>query len=216
MTNRLPQQKFCGFMVVRKPEETYELPEGGGLAYPLQKVDSIFYGGVDRLPWFDVIGNNYQQDCPRYIKDIFEVVKQNNMDGTGITTWPYIGDVSKLLSYSNQDRERNEIIALFSDKIREEKEIEQFIPSNIELTFLGFDLFALAAWSLISAGFFIRPTHFSRWRKSINDNGLFSSPIDMEAYVDHYNHLSEDDIVEPLPAILPIEWIEIHRVTPVR
>ena len=44
----------CGFMAVRLPSENFDAEGRGAFSSKPPSLGDIYYGGLDRMPWFDV------------------------------------------------------------------------------------------------------------------------------------------------------------------
>ena len=59
--------KIVGFIVVRTPKFNFDAEGRGAFSSPAPRLGSIYYGGVDRMPWFDVDKHYYARILPTEI-----------------------------------------------------------------------------------------------------------------------------------------------------
>lgn len=171
----------------------------------------IFYGGVDRMEWFDVDEDYYAGSLPQEINAIRETIKKACADFTGIKICSNLQSAIKLLDYSNRIQTRNEIIAVSSPTLIKLKGSLNIDSSHIH--WLGYDVICLGHWSLLCDGLFARPGAFERWLPSLNKHGLFSSDTVVEDYNRDYRQAALHGLVEELPqGIYATEGVRVGRV----
>ncbi len=116
-------EKVCGFLIVRKPHLNFDAQARGAFSSTPPKIDDIFYGGIDRMPWFDVDEDYYQGALPGDVKRARTDIKNGTSDFSGIEVCQDLSTTFLLLQHSNRDHFNNEIITLQSTKLAELKEI---------------------------------------------------------------------------------------------
>lgn len=200
-----------GFLVVRLPDMTRD-PAGRGV-FPAQApcLDTICYGGIDRMPWFDIDEAFYRGTLPDHLKKARKLIKENNADFSGIELCREFDTGRMLLDYSNRLQPINELIVVRSEKLGEIKGTIDFDASNV--TWIGHDIVSLGHWSLLREGLFASPSAFSEWKKDLNNFGLLSSSIFTAEYAQAYQTASLKGYVEELPEnVYGIDAIEIGRI----
>jgi hypothetical protein len=199
-----------GFLVVRKPTLCYDEKVPRAYSTHARKIGEIYYSGVDRMPWYDVEEDYYINNLPQDILNIYLAVKRANRDFTGLNLCFDIQDALRLLRYSNRNEPRDEIIAVYSESLINDK--GSFI-SIAEIQWIGFDVFAFGEWSLLSEGMFLKPEKFPDFRSAIGPEGLFADWNSVAPYMEAYLSLSRAEIVEPLAdPPLAIDGLRIGRV----
>lgn len=196
-----------GYLVVRKPHlnnvigpYTRNAPEIGG----------IFYGGIDRMPWFDIAQDFYDNKLPENIKHHWITIKENNADLPNINLVQDIDIAKELLVYSNQSGVQNELIAIRSKEL---VEIKGTISKNIGLiSWVGFDIVALPEWSLLQEGIFRSLKPFLAWKKHVNSEGLFDNLSFTKDYIEAYYQASLDNLVEEVWRLDQIAFIEVGKI----
>ena len=203
--------KVCGFGVVRKPEANFDSAGRGAYASKVPQAGTIFYGGIDRMPWFDIREAYYNGTLPAYIQKTYESIQKCCLDFTGIELCQGFEDALMLLECSNHINPVNELIAVYSEKLAELKGTINIDPSNISM--IGYDIVAFGWWSLLCDGYFMKPAFFSRWAEFVNASGLLSSADIVDNFVKDYEAAVMKGAVEELPELIyGIEAVEIGRV----
>jgi hypothetical protein len=204
-------EPLCGFVVVRLPEKNFDL-EGRG-AYPsvAPQVDGLFYGGIDRMPWFDLDEDHYGGRLPEDIEVQWNALLQQNPDLTGIKICKDLSVAAQLLQYSNRRQPWNELIAIASPTLTSIKGIVSDCPATRQL--LGYDVVSLGWWSLLRDGVFLNLPYFAAWVARLNEYGLFPEPTYLDTYVDSYYEAAREGLVEELPEqVYEITAIAVWRV----
>jgi hypothetical protein len=174
-------------------------------------VEQIYYGGIDRMPWFDIREEYDNGGLPPYVQKIYKSIQNHCLDFTGIELCQDMEEAHLLLEWSNRIHPVNELIAVYSERLAELKGTIDIDPSNISM--IGYDIVALGWWSLLSEGYFTQPACFSRWAEWINANGLLSAANIVDDFVKDYEAAVMKGAVEELPELIyGIEAIEIGRV----
>ncbi len=201
---------LCGFMVVRRPDQCFGRPEERYSTN--RKVGSLWYGGVERLPWFDIVEDYYARALPADIHESYKAIRDAKRDFTSFELCRDLKSAMLLRRYSDRNVSANEVIAIFSELLAGVKGKFDWDASN--LAFLGADVVDLSGWSLLSAGYFVKPDLFVNWKHYINENGLFSADVDVDAYVQAYKHAAaRDERIEPLcEQIYGIDGVSVYRV----
>ena len=206
---------ISGFLVVRLPHLTFDKDGKGVFPKKPIQLGQIFYGGIDRMPWFDVDEHYYTGTLPPNYVSAKMILKEKNRDFTGIELCYDIHSAQSLLEYSNREEVRNELIALRSEKLMTVKgNPAAENPQNLE--WLGYDLIALGHWSLLRDGLFVSPSYFGRWTPYLNENGLISDPTILDDFVCDYSVAAGKQAVEELPdEVYGFDAIQVGRVVPV-
>ena len=202
----------CGFMVVRKPEANFD--ELGRGAYPRKapRLSNIYYGGIDRMPWFDVEEDYYSSRLPEPVTILLNDLRRHDCDFSGIRVCDSLDNATSLLSYSNRGVVQNEMISLRSPLLGKLKGVQPLRLDECE--FLGFDLLLPGHGSLIRDGIFDRPDQFEEFVGLVNHAGLFSSLEAVRKYVRVYKVVASAGLVEELPSDeVVFEPIEVWRVS---
>lgn len=196
-----------GYIVVRLPHLNNMI---GPYSVNVPKLDDICYGGVERMPWFDIAEDFYSKKLPENIKHHWLSLRENNVDLPSISLVQDINIALELLAYSNRSEMRNELIAIRSKELIEYKGT---IPTDLHsISWMGYDLVALPEWSLLHAGIFHSPRSFLPWKKQVNSEGLFNTLAFVDDYVKAYHQASLDNLVEEVWRLDEIAHIEVGRV----
>lgn len=189
-----------GFLVVRLPALNRD-PAGRYPAFPAHApcLGHLCYGGVDRMPWFEIDEEFYSGTLPEAIKRLRARVREGNPDFSGISVCKDLLVARTLLEYSNRHGQSNELVAIRSARLAEIKGTILFDKSHA--MWLGYDVVSLGHWSLLSGGLFMSPTAFPGWESRVNGAGLFSSPTLSDEYARAYEIATARGAVEdpPLP-----------------
>jgi len=172
---------------------------------------SLCYGGIDRMPWFELDEAFYRGTLPGDISRLRASLTEANEDLTGIRLCQDLRTALALLEYSNRSETKNELIALRSDKLARVKGAMKL--DNSLCTWLGYDVVSLGNWSLLRDGLFRSPASFPGWEKMINESGLLIDPELSESIIELYEAASRAGQVEELPGSLyGIDVIEVGKV----
>jgi hypothetical protein len=202
-----------GFLVARLPEWNFDEAGRGAYSKCAPKLGNVYYGGVLRMPWFDLDEAFFSGRLPEELIAVRKNLKSNNPAFSGIDLC-YDSEVTRtVLNYCNRQSSRNEIIAVRSPLLKEVKETA--IESN-NVIWQGFDIVALGHWSLLGSGLFWAPSYFQKWIEKLNSKGLFEDPSLVAEFVTDYETAASKGAVEPLPLpqIYGIDAIEIGRISP--
>ena len=204
-------QKISGFLVVRKAGIDQD-PEGRAF-YGAQPscLGALCYGGIDRMPWFDLDEEFYAGTLPEGMALLRKSLELSNDDLTGIRLckdWP---TARALLEFDERARLVNEIVCLRSAKLAAIKgTLESDVPA---VRWEGYDLVSLGNWSLLREGLFRSPASFPGWEKVLNESGLLPSPESAGEYLRLYEAAAGAGRVEELPGSLyGFDVIEVGRV----
>jgi hypothetical protein len=164
------------------------------------------------MAWFDLDEDYYNKTLPSDLIKIRQSLVQDSNDFTGIKLCYDLQTAKKVLTWSNRETIRNEIIALRSQNLVEIK--ENSTPAEpAGIRWLGFDFVSLGSWSLLAGGIFIAPSYFLRWQNQLNENGLMDDATSLRDYAEDYSVAARKKGVEPFPEGLHgIEAIEIGRL----
>jgi hypothetical protein len=202
----------AGYLVVRMPSYNSDLKMRGVFRQELSQINGVRYSGLDRMPWFDIDEDFYQNALPKNIKVLREHLKVANADLTGINTAADYATALDLLDYSNRNCIRNEIIAVRSTVLNEVKGTHA-VETNISIEWLGIDVVNIGFWSLLSEGVFVAPDSFSTTCRMLNRNGLLHNALGLPSVVESYSIAAARGEVEQLPApVYKIDAIEVGRV----
>jgi len=208
---KLSQTAHNGFLVVRLPQFNFDAQGRGAFRSEPPKLGKIYYGGVFRMPWFDLDEDYYGGKLPTALASTRQKIKELNRDFSGIDVCDNYEDAGAILEYSNRQSSRNEIIVVRSEKIKEIKGNTLYVDGEIE--WLGVDLVALGAWSLLENGLFPSPSYFSRWTRNLNSNGLLIESTDFGGVVQDYLVAASKGGAEEFPSQLyGMDPVEIGRV----
>jgi hypothetical protein len=197
-----------GFLVLRRPEFNRD-PEGRGAFTAVAPcLDGRCYGGVDRMPWFDVDEARYGGTLPPELGARWEGLREGNADLAGLVL-AGLDDARALLAFSNRGGNANELAAVRGSRL---DALKGTLPAPAAIDWLGWDVVSLGWWSLLSVVFAV-PAAFPGWAARINPHGLLESPDDAQALAQAYADAEARGEVEPLPEpVLGIELIRVGRV----
>jgi hypothetical protein len=194
-----------GYMVVRLV--THNGNPLGGPAYT-PKLGNIYYGGIERMPWFDVNKGFWEGLLPENIKRLWSLVKKEKDFLPGICITQDLNAALSLLNYSNQLVMQNELIAIYSDELIDAKGFIQVPEQSIR--WLGYDVIALPDFSILHAGIFASETPFLPWKEYVNEHGLFDSLLFLENYIQAYEQASVEN--GPVEEVWRLDWIARVKV----
>ena len=208
---------MSGIQLVRLPHLNADPYQRGAYAVRAPRLGGILYGGLDRMPWFDVDEEYYAGTLPAGLATARTKLKKNNSDFTGIELCQDLTQALELLRYANRSTRKNELIAVRSERLARIKgAVDLRSPSA---KWIGYDVVGLGEWSLIREGLFAVPSAFAGWETELNEDGLFPLPAKAAAYARAYLGASRAGLVEELAAIgtgegeLGIDTIEVARIS---
>ena len=185
----------------------------GRAFYPAQAscLNALCYGGIDRMPWFDLDEEFYNGALPESVAPLREALSRGEDDLTGLRLCRDLSTARALLEFNAYSRRVNELIAVRSDKLAGIKGTVGF--DGAAALSLGFDLVSLGNWSLLREGFFRSPSFFPLREHVLNEFGLLRAPAAVHEYVELYEAAALAGEVEELPeSPYGIDVIEVQRV----
>jgi len=205
----------CGYIILRKPSESFvENATGVFIDHTLQ-VNGICYGGCDRMPCFDIDEKYYNNALNPAIERLRTLKNEHhgiNIDGLSLDLCQNFGIVNALFEYTESIAPgRNEIVALRSKHLIEAEAVNPLVfDQELSIEWLGIEVMEImTSFSLLKEGIFSVPSAFSDYTQAINQNGLFDSTMDYAKYVEEYMANSDAERIEPLPFKNP-EFYEIE------
>jgi hypothetical protein len=188
--------KVCGFIVLRKPIFNYDEKRRGAFLSDAPQIDGVYYAGIDRMPWFELDEGYYAGNLPDEFMRLREELLNTKQDLIDFKIMRDIRKTIKLLDYSNKDKSINEIVAIYSDAAKYD---EYIVVHDVNIEWLGMDIYCHGYGSLIREGIFRRPDLFTDYLDKLNKNGLFSlrSPL-IDKYIDTYTELAHNNTLEPI------------------
>lgn len=205
------QAQVSGFLVVRKIGMDGD-PEGRAF-YPTEAscLGSLCYGGIDRMPWFDLDEEFYSGTLPESVNALREALSRSNDDLTGLRLCKDLTAALTLLEFDDHSRRVNELVAVRSNMLAGIKGTVDF--DTARGLSLGYDLVSLGNWSLIREGLFQSPECFGGWEQVVNEFGLLRAPAAAREYSELYEAAALAGKVEELPeSPYGIDLIEILKV----
>ena len=191
----MKEQVCAGILVLRLPNQNFDAEGRGAFSSTAPKIGDLFYGGVHRMPWFDVDEDYYQGSLPDDLNQLRSSLKAD--DFTGVNLCYDLEAARRMLAWSNRKCERNELVAVRSERLVAIK--RKTITIEQEIQWKGFDFVSLGNWSLLADGLFCRPKYFAAWKKHLNNHGLMDDPGLLPAFARSYSMGVLEDVVEPLP-----------------
>jgi hypothetical protein len=188
-----------GFMVVRKPALNCDPTGRGAFATKAPCLDAICYGGIDRMPWFDIDEPLYLNALPEPILRARQLIRRGNDDLSGVEVCADLDTAMLLLRYSNRSSNANELIAIRSDALTRFKGEVGLDSSQVE--WLGYDVVALGQQSLLHDGLFAVPAAFPAWQQRLNSFGLLPASDLVEPYIGAYREAATTGQVEDIADI---------------
>lgn len=188
-------EESCGYMVVRLPAENFD-PEGrGAFSAKVPIFNGIYYGGLDRLPWFDIDEAYYSGRLPIDLRCIRRSLKEINLDFSGIDLLKSLSEARQMLDYSNRESQKNEIITVYSEMLRE---LKGAIKLESSVNWIGCDIINLGHSSLLHDGIFSNAELFMDFQDALNENGLIRDETTAKEYIMRYCQLAEQGLVEEI------------------
>ena len=188
--------KICGFMVVRKPQMNYDkVGRGAFLPYPPQ-IEGLYYGGVDRMPWFEIDEDYFSGVLPEHFIQFRKDLQKKNKDRHDLELTPDASRAVSVLGYSNKNAELNEVIALWSDELERTKGC--FFCEH-EIEWIGIDIYCQGYGSLIREGIFRKLEVFSLFVSYLNAHGLFQIANEMICdYIEFFIRVCKENRLEEI------------------
>ena len=147
------------------------------------------------MPWEEVEVDFYAKKLPLEIERLWRKIKDYNTDISGLTLCKDFSEAMRLLAFSNQGGDINEICSIFSPKLAE-------LKGTVELqgTFLpiGYDVVSIGHWPLIAEGVLAVQEFYDQWVSRLNQNCLISDPILAPVLGSDYDMWAEKKLVEEM------------------
>lgn len=191
--------KICGYQVVRTPPENYDAEGRGVCSKRPPEINGVFYGGGDRMQWFDVDQDYFAGTLSPDLTDLIKNVREENNGFTCNDSTKDLATARVLLAYSNRLQLRNEIIVLYSPKLEEIN--GAFVPDHA-VQWSGFDVVDLGGNSLLLEAVFSVPEHFGDFAAHLNAHGLLDDEAVARDLIERYEAAAEAELVEEL------SWLE--------
>lgn len=188
-------QRTCGFLVVRKPAQNFDAEGRGAFPSVAPCIGKTCYGGIDRMPWFDIEEAYYAKRLSEGPLRIWSTIRARNDDFTGLNV---VEDFRKIPTlYCDFDftelSRKNEVITVHSEEL---EALKGSIEIDLKVNWIGFDSVCLGESSLLRDGFFSVPGVFSEYESTVNNFGLFGKKENAERYVEAYMAAMGRDLVE--------------------
>src|SRR5262245_61928590 len=136
-------------MVVRLPRLAEDELRRGAFARGVARIGDLYYGGVNRMPWFDVDEVRYSEEgLSGDLLELMRAIQDNRSYYSGLPIARDLAGALRLLKFSNRLEARNELIVLRSRELLRRKPGPLACPSAI--SWLGIDPFCLGDWSLLA------------------------------------------------------------------
>lgn len=201
--------RVCGFMVVRRPHENYDLPGRGVFPARPAKSGTTYYGGVDRMPWFDLDELYYAANPAEHVVAFRARLTKLNSDATGIELVQDISDAARCLQWMGGMAAANEVIAIHSEALGSAKGWGSVVSSG---DWMGLDVVQHGGGSLLREGIFGSDFFGPEWGRRLNAQGLFSSRSECEAYWEEYRRGVEQGRLEAVgPGV--VDFIDLYRLS---
>jgi hypothetical protein len=201
--------RVCGFMVVRRPHENYDLTGRGVFPARPAKVGDTYYGGVDRMPWFDLMELYYAPSPPKHLVDFRAMLTKLNPDATGMKLVRDTLEVARCLQWMGGMSAANEVIAVHSEALARVKCRDAELPTG---EWLGLDVVLHSEGSLLCEGLFGSDFFGESWGRRLNAHGLFSSRSECEAYQEEYRRGVAQGRLEAMgPGV--VDFIDVYRLS---
>lgn len=202
---------ICGFLVVRCPEHNFDADGRGIFPKTPPKLGETLYGGIFRMPWFDIEEDYYAGRLAGSVSTLWDDVRSAAQDFSGFEICQSLSTAERLLEYSNRETMRNELIAVRSAVLANLK--GRADVGRCEFNWMGNDIVAIGHWSLLKEGLFVAPSYFQRWTEFLNEDGLLDSSVSAEEYYVDYCRAAERNAVEELPPrVYGIDAVSVGRL----
>ena len=189
---------ICGYLILRKPDQNYD--EVSQSPYYLTKqapcINGNYYSGIDRVPWFELDESYYKGILTNELIKLHNKLIEINQPDLDITVLKSYDDAINVLHYSNSIEDRYELAVVYSEKL---SKLKGTIEIDLNIDWLGFDVYYSGYGSLLSEGIFRKPNFFSEYHEVLNSNGLFDVDADLElieSYINKYNEVSRKQNLE--------------------
>lgn len=202
--------EICGLLVVRLPPLNRDADARGAYRDVAPCAGERCYGGIGRMPWFDVDEDAILGRLPPDVQRMWEALEADNTDISGISLSRDAAAARAMLAHANARGIANELIAVRSDLLAEVKGV---MPARgMDLEWTGYDVFSLGGWSLLE-NLFWAPAAFPGWMETLNGDGLLPDAGRAHAFIDAYRAAERAGQVEEIPEeVLGTAIIEVARV----
>ena len=202
--------KISGFIILRKPDRNFDKKGRGGFLSHAPKIHKVYYGGVDRMPWFELDEGFFFKKLPDQLTQLRREIRTSNPDNSDFKLLFDLSKVVSVLNYSNQHDDINEIIVLQSDVLRKTK---GSFYCDAEIKWLGTDIYCHGYGSLLREGIFTKPNAFIDFSNMINKFGLLNMDNEnIDSYIQHYLKCSTKHNLEEIPSSGDIDIIKLGRI----
>jgi hypothetical protein len=204
------EQLINGYLVVRKPSHNFDAKGRAGFRKVPARIGEFFYGGMMRMPWFDLDEAYYNGTLPSELRNHLEQIDDANKDLTGIDLCADQTIARRILAFSNQEASLNEIIVIHSEELAKIK--GSMVKCPVEVDWHGFDIVQLGEWSLLEDGIFAKPAAFPHWVAQLNAKGLLNSSEGIQDLVADYQTAVAAGLVEPLGPLVNCIAVSVGRL----
>jgi hypothetical protein len=203
--------RVSGFLLLRKPN--YNSDVRGAVESPpwTPQVDGIFYGGLERMPWFDLQQAFHDGALSNEALLLREDLMRSNATDRDVMVLQDVRKAETLLAALENGRDRLETCAVYSERL---SRIKGCVQTDLEIEWLGVDLYCGGYGSMIHQGLFKRPELFSDFVLDVVPHGLFEdSSAAIEKYIEHYVRLERRENLELFEPVLEyLDRIRVGRV----
>lgn len=207
----LGEDYYVGFVVVRLAGMQDDSNLAESPIKPIRRIGNVLYSGVDRCRWCDVEDDYFRKMLPVHLRVQLESIRKLNDDASGINVCRDYRTALELLNYSNRSIERDELIVVSSNLLQG---LKGTANEKVSVKWLGWDVFAMGEWSLLSEGVFLKPQLFPGWELKINEYGLLPDETGSMQLGSEYHVLSHRGLLEELGSNCKIEAVRVGRVLP--
>lgn len=197
-----------GYIVLRKPEFNFdELGRGAYSPYP-PRIGDQFYGGVDRMQWFELDEDYYNQSLPNTLIELRKRTFSVDQQSSDVKLLHTLDDAKEVLAHANSTTCQNELVAVVAEQS------SNLSGNNDSMSIgdaLGCDIYCDGYGSLIREGVFSKPDLFEGYIDKLNLNGLFDCGDDViSQYIAHYHLKSLENEVEKPEG--PVKKVQLFRI----
>jgi hypothetical protein len=201
--------RVCGFLIVRRPHENYDLTGRGVFTARPAKSGDTYYGGVGRMPWFDLDELYYGPRPAEPVVAFKRRLTQLNPDVTGVALVPELKDVSQCLQLLGGLAAANEVVAVHSEALARTKGL---VPVDNPGAGLGLDVVVHGGGSLLREGLFGSEFFGREWGQRLNPHGLFPSRAGCEAFCEEYRRGASQGRLEAV-GLGKVDFIDLYRLS---
>jgi hypothetical protein len=198
-----------GYVVLRRPESN--TGESSIVApHTPPRIHGRYYCGFDRMPWSEVEVSYYEGSLPKNLVTMRREIWEHSPAELDFKLCADLVKAKALLDFSNRVRSLCELVAVDSDLLARHPRVS---AADINVEWLGADLYCHGYGSLLLQGLFTHPEVFADFESELNEHGLFDhNRRVIERYRAAYIARTTNAGLEPIGDLATLDVAAVGRV----